>query len=402
MLHLRDRAIGWPGGTMNLRRWAVLGLVLPVVLGGCKNFWKLPSGSSGSTGTTLSSGVFYVLDQTADQLVAYDISSGVLNKIGTYSVAGPTAMALSPSGSYLYVSTLISGIYAYSVGSGGALTELNGNAAISSDPALALAVDTTNSWLIDAFINAGGQVVVDATPLNASGTYTAGASVASATFTISNSPTVKQMALSSDNANIFLALGTGGTIIVPFSSTTPLPAGVTAHTISVLHNEGSDLSVAVDPQTRFFYVGEANGNSAGSSGGLRYFDYSTLAEESGSPLASGGLAPSAILPMADYVYVANGQGATSAGNVALFSITTSGSTTSLTAGSTFASGTQPIGLAEDSQSNFILAVSEGDDTSSGGNPDLDAYTISSGALTSALTSATGTDPVGAIAILALP
>ncbi len=88
---------------MNLRRWVVLGLVLAGFLAGCKNFWKLPSGSgSGSgTGTTLSSGIFYVLDQTADQIVAYDISSGVLNKIGTYTVTGPTAMAVSPNGSYL-------------------------------------------------------------------------------------------------------------------------------------------------------------------------------------------------------------------------------------------------------------------------------------------------------------
>lgn len=390
---------------MNLRRWVVLGLVLAGFLAGCKNFWKLPSGSgSGSgTGTTLSSGIFYVLDQTADQIVAYDISSGVLNKIGTYTVTGPTAMAVSPNGSYLYVSTLISGIFVYNVGSGGALTLGNNGAAISSDPALALAVDTTDSWLIDSFINAGGQVVVDATPLNSTGTYTAGATVASAAFTISNA-TVKQMALSSDDANIFVALGTGGTIIVPFSSSTPLPAGVAAHTISVLHNEGSDLSVAVDPSTRLFYIGEANGNSAGSSGGLRYFDYSTLAEASGSPLASGGLAPAAILPLAngDYVYLANGQGESSAGNVAWFSVSTSGTTTSLSSGSTAGSGVQPIGLAAESDGNFVLAVSEGDNTSSGGNPDLDAYTMSTGALTSALTSSTGTDPVGAIAIVALP
>ena len=65
-------------------------------------------------------------------------------------------------------------------------------------------------------------------------------------------------------------------------------------------------------------------------------------------------------------------------------------------GSTIAAGIQPASLAEDSDDNFVLAVS------SGGNFDLEAYTMSSGALTAAITSSTGTDPVGAVAIAALP
>jgi hypothetical protein len=50
-----------------------------------------------------------------------------------------------------------------------------------------------------------------------------------------------------------------------------------------------------------------------------------------------------------------------------------------------------------------LAVSTGGSTMSG-NPDLEAYVIStsSGALTSAIQSATGTDAVGAVAVAALP
>ena len=51
-----------------------------VSLAGCKGFWDLPpsSGSGGTTPTTLSSGVFYVLNQTTDQIVTYSISSGTL------------------------------------------------------------------------------------------------------------------------------------------------------------------------------------------------------------------------------------------------------------------------------------------------------------------------------------
>jgi hypothetical protein len=99
--------------------------------------------------------------------------------------------------------------------------------------------------------------------------------------------------------------------------------------------------------------------------------------------------------------VANGQGTTSRGNIAWFPITASGTTYSIASGSTIASGIEPMGLAEDSDDHFVLAVATGGSTSSG-NPDLDAYTMSSGALTSAIASTTGTDPVGAVAVAALP
>ncbi|MGA7836249.1 MAG: hypothetical protein WCA31_13670, partial [Acidimicrobiales bacterium] len=185
------------------------------------------------------------------------------------------------------------------------------------------------------------------------------------------------------------------------------PLGSTATTIAVLNSGGSALSVAVDPTTRLFYIGETLANSSGTSGGLRVFNYtslgSTLTQAPGSPIATGGLSPNAILPIAsgEYVYVANGAGNTAAGNVAWFPITASGTTYTIASGSSIATGIQPLGLAEDSEDNFVLVVSSGGSTSSG-NPDLDAYTMSSGALTSALTSTTGTDPVGAIAIAPLP
>jgi hypothetical protein len=56
-------------------------------------------------------------------------------------------------------------------------------------------------------------------------------------------------------------------------------------------------------------------------------------------------------------------------------------------------------MAEDSTGTVLLLVD------SGGSPDLEAYTFdttTAGKLDSALTSATGTDPVGATAIAALP
>jgi hypothetical protein len=351
--------------------------------------------------------VFYVLNQTTGQIVADSVSSSGFSNIGSYNLTGPIAIAIAPNKSYLYVSTLANGIFVYDIGSNGALTLGYNNAAVAPAVDAAVVVDTTNGWLIDAWINGSGYVQLDATPLNSSGTPTGG-TVASVTFQINNAA-VKQMALSSDGANVFVALGAAGTLIVPFSSTSPFPTGVKGTTISVLHNGGSDLSVAVDPSNRLFYVGEVLGNSAGTAGGLRFFDYSSLTEEtaSGSPLASGpagSTAPNAILPLANYVYVANGEGASSFGNIAWFPVSTSGTTVSLSTGSSITSdvGIQPMGLAEDSTGTYILAVSAGDGGSSGGDPDLGSFTMSSGTLTFFKSGNTGTDPVGAVAVAALP
>ena len=396
---------------MKSRISAGLCLASFLFLAGCKGFWNLPAStpSNPTTPTTLSSGVFYVLDQTTKEVVGYAITSGTLGAIsgGTQTLsAAPFSIAVAPNGGFLYVGT-VNGIYLYTIASGGALSIGNNGAAISGDIPSAMVI--SGSWLIDAFTNASGAVQMDAIAIDPStGAYTGSSgTLPSQTFTIANA-VVKQMVLSPDSANFFVALGTGGTIVVPFASGDANPLGATATTIPVANSGGSALSVAVDPSTtpRLFYIGETL--AVGASGGLRAFNYSSLGsnpltQATGSPIASGGLAPNAILPLAngDYVYVANGQGTTSSGNVAWFPITASGTTYTVAAGKTITSGIQPSGLAEDSTSNFVLAVSTGGTTNSG-DPDLEAYTMSSGALTAALTAATGTDPVGALAVAALP
>jgi hypothetical protein len=396
---------------MKSRISAGLCLASFLFLAGCKGFWDLPPSTTTNptTPTTLSSGVFYVLDQTTKEVVGYAITSGTLGAIsgGTQTLsAAPFSIAVAPNGDFLYVGT-VNGIYLYTIGSGGALSIANGGDAISGDIPSAMVI--SGSWLLDAFTNANGTVQMNAIAIDSSnGTYTGTSGTPPGqTFTVANA-VVKQMVLSPDSANFFLALGAGGTIVVPFASGNANPLGATATTIPVANSGGSALSVAVDPSAtpRLFYIGETL--AVGASGGLRAFNYSSLGsnpltQATGSPIASGGLAPNAILPLAngDYIYVANGQGTTSAGNVAWFPITASGTTYTVAAGKTVTTGIQPSGLAEDSTSNFVLAVSTGGTTNSG-DPDLEAYTMSSGALTAALTGATGTDPTGALAIAALP
>jgi hypothetical protein len=391
---------------MKIKYGAVM-LAVAALLAGCSGFWTAPKSS------TSSSDVFYVLNQTTKQIAAYTISSSALNAVSgsPYALAAaPYSIAIAPGGGFLYVGT-VGGIYVYAIGTGGVLSILNNGDAISSDFPLAMEVGPNGSWLIDAFINASGQVQLDAIPINSSGTYTAGANVPSVAFTITNA-TVNQMALSPDGTNLFVAMGAGGTAVVPFTYTSSSPLGAIARVIDLFNSSGAALSVAVDPTNRLFYVGETLANSSADSGGLRVFNYSSLgtgtprsvpSEITGSPIASGGLSPSAILPIASggYVYVANGHG-TGSGNIGWFPISVSGTTYSISSGSSVTCGILPAGLAEDSTNQFVLAVSAGENTSAGGDPDLETFTMSSGALTVTNSTATGTDPVGAIAVAALP
>ncbi len=375
---------------------------------GCGDFWQAPSGTS-TTGcttncTTASSGIFYILNSgTTPQVVGESIVSGTLTQLSgsPYAVVGvPYAIAISPTGGFLYVSST-AGIDLYPISSSGALgTATN----ISSDQAFAMKVDPSGTWLVDAQQGTSG-VQLDAIPITSTGAYESGSPVQTASFSVAGAAVQPgQLAISSDGAHVFVALGTGGTLVVPFNASAPFPAGTPGTTIQVTHASGSAVSVAVDPTTRLFYVGEVLGDSAGTAGGLRVFNYSslgsTLTQVTGSPFASGGLAPNSILPVAtgDYVYVANGAG-TSAGNITGFAITAAGTsgapTYAVTTGSTASSGTLPDSLAEDNTGTFLLGVN------ASGSPLFDSYTFdttTAGLLDPQITANIGTAPVAIVAV----
>ena len=362
------------------------------------------SGSCSSANGT--SGVFYVLNQTTDQIVALSLASGQLKTIGTttLSTGEPLAVTVAPNGQFLYAST-VSGIYLYEIGSDGSLTEGNGGAAITPDPAFTMQVDTTNAWLVEAVSGTTVLNAINVIPTGTNAGTLATAGEKEQQFTLPAS-TVTQLAISPNDSSscatcyVFVGMGSGGTEAVHFNPGSANPFG-TSGTIAVLNSGGGDNAVAVDPTNRLLYVGESNALPAATqTGGLRVFTIAsggiTELTSAGSPYSIGGTGPSSILPTADgnYVYVANqAVSNSSTGNIASFSVTT----TALTSIGTVAAGNSGlIGLAEDSTDSYVLAV----DFS--GNPDLEAYSMSLGTLTSVLTAATGTDPVGATAIAAAP
>ncbi len=365
---------------------------------------QVTTGSDTCTASTggSGSGVFYVLNQQTKQVAAYTVASGGLTLVSgsPYTLsAAPFSIAISPKGGFLYIGTA-AGIFLYDINSSGGLTLANNNNVISQDIATTMQVDATGSWLVEAGPNLAEALAI---PINSS------TGVPTTTIeqnTLLPAATIQQLIISPDNAHLFVAMGSAGTEDITFAAANGTPFGAVAR-IAVANGAGAAVSVAVDPSDRLLMIGETAAISGSNSGGLRAFNYNTLAEVTGSPFATGGLAPYAILPTkygsnaGNYVYVANRTvSGSSSGTIAGFSITTSAGASTLTALTTTASaGVTPLGLAQDSTGNYLLVVN------SGGSPDLGAYTFdatTAGKLDAAFTASTGTDPVQASAVAALP
>ena len=385
---------------MKMVAWARLALAAPLLLSGCKGFWDAPTTTSGGgTGTTTaSSGNFYVLNAAKDEIAGEYVNKGTVTALAgsPYPLPdAPIAIAVAPNGNFLYVST-VSGIYLYAIASSGQLTLGNTGAPISADAAASMQVDATNSWLVEA-VSGTGEVF--AIPINSS---TGAMTSTVEQRAILPGAAIQQLAISPDDLRVFVAMGLDGTAIVPFNSGVTNPFG-TVSAIGVEKSGGAALSVAVDPLDRIFYIGETAATTGSNTGGLRAFDLATMKEIAGSPFASQGLAPYGILPFSTggYVYVVNRQvSGSSTGVIAGFALGSTSGVYSLTAlGSTFAAGTNPVALAEDSTGTFVFAVNYG------GSPDLTGYTLDAtkvGYLDQVVTAATGTDPVNVTAIAAAP
>jgi len=392
-------------------------MVAPLLSGfltGCGNFWQAPSTTTTSSGctsncTTASSGAFYVLNaSTTPQVIGESIVSGKVTGISGSPwtlQAAPYAMAIPPGNSNFLAVSTTSGVFAYPLTNGA----LGTGTVVSTDQAYSVQVDMSGAWLIEAIPGTGG-VTVGAIPINSS----TGASIGTeqdVSFAVTNAALqVNKMVISGDNANIFIPLGAGGTVVVPFNAavtTGANPLGSKASIIPVANTGGSALSVGVSPGTApaLFYIGETLADSTGTTGGLRAFNYSslgsTLTQATGSPLTSGGLAPNAILPAASgtYVYVANGEGTTSAGNITGFAITSTGTTAltyTLTKDTSTAAGVQPLALAEDSTGTFVFEVG------SLGSPYFDSFTFDTTTAGQLDTQITSTKAAEYTAVVAAP
>jgi len=368
------------------------GAALLLALCGCAGFF-VPQNNNGSTTTTNNTGDYvYVANAnpSSASVGAFSVSStGTLTTLSgsPYSLTFiPTALAVSPNNSYLFVGGT-TGLYIYSIASNGALTLLSNAGASIPVASIAISPDGNYLFVLQSNVITGTNtsptsysVTVDEYSIASTGTLTLVATPAYTTT--SGTFTPQQILVSPNGGYVMAALGSVGDIVFTLSS------GTLSNTVQVisLSTLSSDNALAFDSTSTHVYVARS-----GVSGGL--VDYSVA---SGGVLAQVGttLGPTGNQPVSvvldstgSYAYVAN----RGDGTITALSISSSAAPTALSG--PFASGTNPLALGLDNSHKYVLAVS------SGGSPDLEVYSVgSSGALTSTATSTTGSDPTLATAI----
>jgi 6-phosphogluconolactonase (cycloisomerase 2 family) len=308
----------------------------------------------------------------------------------------PSAMAITPSDSFLYVASLTGGIYVYGVNTDRSITLQSAVSPVTAYPiAMAMQVDPSGNWLITLNANtSANQTIVAVYAINTS----TGALTNPGTITLTTSGASQQLAIAPNGVSGAVTLGTAGIQPFTFNATTGKLTITSAQTLippgSVGSTVGSDTGVTFDPTSTYCFETETG------TGTVRVFaiDATTGAftEVPGSPYSTG-TGPSAVLVDATgaYVYVANK--GTTANSVSAFTLS-SGTLTEIS-GSPFTTGNgkTPVSLAEDSQKLYIGVANQG------GSPDLNIYTFTgttAGALVAAGTASTGTDPTSASIVVA--
>lgn len=357
-------------------------------LTGCGDFFAKTTTTTCTTDCSSTTGDYLYVANAATAgpgIAAYDIASAALGTVSGSPFALtplPSALAVNPADTYLYVGTTEGPMYVYTIGSGGALTIGNGGAAVATIPTTSMQVDSTGKWLIVANESSPSVSVF---AIGTGGVLT----VTNASPVAVNSGTgvPDSLAITPNNEYVYVGLSAAGLETMTFSSTdgTLADAGheATVDTVDAV------TAVAVDPTSKFVFATET-GISA-----VRVFTIGTngaLSPVSGSPF-SVGTGPSAVMvdSSGSYVYVTN-RTANSSGTYTIngFALTNSGTLSALS-GSPYTTGAEPVGIVEDKSDTYVAVICQGGTTAL---PFLELYTLSGGPLVaSTLTSEIGTSPV---------
>jgi 6-phosphogluconolactonase (cycloisomerase 2 family) len=373
-----------------LKIFPLIPLFLLLNFSGCGQFFPPQTTTSGGgTGTGTGTGnYFYVANATTQAVAGFQIGTTNLTNTSNspYSVGvAPSAMAATPNGSFVYVATLAGAIYGYSVGTGGALTLLNGgNALITGVSPTTIRVDPSGNWLIAADLTPAAYVFA----INSTSgllTQQGGALPLDA-----GSP--NHIAVTPSNGLVYISLGTGGVDICAFSPS----SGALSKLNQILKptdTDDADNGLAIDPASKYLFVAETGINALRV---LTIASTGSLAEVKGSPFTTG-LGPTGVTVDASgsYVYVTN----QTDGTVSAFSLASATGALTDISGSPFSTGLAPADLAEDTSKTYIGVAC------SGGTPDFQVFTIGSststtpGGLTS-FAKTTGNTASGALAVVA--
>jgi 6-phosphogluconolactonase (cycloisomerase 2 family) len=305
---------------------------------------------------------------------------------------------VNPADSILFVASN-GGIYTYSIGSSGVLTLLSSGVTSGLNDVVSMVVSPDGQWLfaLDGIATAN-VVTVYEFQINSNGALTpetSGGATYTGSWTITAPaspvtapvPSALTAATVTSGVYVFVALGTGGDLVIPFNTSsgvqlTPtqyvIPAGNSIYT--------SDNALAVN--NSILYVARGNSTSAGALVAYNVANGNLASVGQG---ATGVQPTSVVVNQAGTdVYVANRTDGTMTG----FSVG-SGGALSLLATYSSGLGSFPVGLAVDNSGDYLLAIANG------GSPELSMYsydTTTAGKLDFSTSAVTGSGSSGGIAL----
>jgi 6-phosphogluconolactonase len=388
-----------------MRRFQGLCGLFLLGVAGCGGFFVPQTNSGGGTNT---GDYIYVGNGHDTYIAGFGLnSSGALSVLsGSPYNNGVAAqsLAVTPANTFLYAGTT-NGIYAYAINSNGSITVQNSGSAVAQDMvATRMQVDSTGGYLLAAGVGTSTAAqAIGIYQINAStGLLTAitGSPLPLYTGNASTATVVAPTGLliTPNNSYVYVSLGALGVQILTLGTGGALSAGSAPAILSPISTSTSPgaAGLASDPLSAFLFVAEINT-------GLRVLSIGTggsLKEVSGSPYAVGTGPAGVILDATgSYVYVAN----RGSNNISAFTLTAASGKLTAIAGSPFASGGQlPIALLNDNTKKFVAVINSGSN-GTGGNSDMQVFsfdTTTDGKLDPVSTATTGTDPTNPQSIAA--
>ena len=353
---------------------------------GCGFFPPITSTTT-TTGST-SGDYVYVVNQTTDTLSGFGVGTGTLLSIATVGLTSglaPASVAVTRPNSFVYVGGN-GAIECYSIGTGGVLTAVTGGGAGATANFVSLDTSPDGQWLI-------GLDSVTLTVYVYKINISTGALTLNSTtsYGVPGAGTVSQRSVSvaPNGAYVAVALGPGGDIVFPFTTSTGLLGNGNSLAIASTY---SDNAVLFDPTSAYVLIARGV-TGTGSSGIATYSVNSTGALTPVGTLAASGNAPYSLVTdsTGGYVYAANRGDSTISGyTMASGKLTALGS-------SPYGSGSAVTALVRDSSGKYLIAAA------SGGSSDVTLYSfdaVTAGKLDAVAVAASGTDPAGSVAVAA--
>ena len=381
---------------------AGLALGAALLLTGCADFFP-PLTSTTTTGSSNSGDYVYVVNNqgAASSLFGYVVGSSVLTTISGLPATFQTgfsarSVVVTPGNGFVYVGGN-GEIQCFSIGAAGVLTAVAAGNVQATANFVSLTASVDGKWLLglDSGANTGlpSVYVYGVNTSTGALTLTTSVQVPSPGANLNPAPTIaaNTIAISRNNGLVAVTLGTAGAVVYQFTDATGVLVSSSTSPISV-YNTGTAYAyngALFDVNSAYVYFG-LTAISGSGSGVIGFPVLASGGLGSSLALAGSGGGPGALVEDASgsYLYVGNRTDATLTG----YSVS-SGALTSLVS-SPFSASPAVVALTRDNSTKYLIGVG------SGGSNDVTLYAldaISPGKLDAVAVAATGSLGTTAVA-----